>query len=438
MLESANPDGGGPWAFERVSTGAAIAALLTVGFAAWPTAAAAAGPSDSDKEKIPHFEWAAASQTEGTESKRSPISLRLFGGFGRVNPGDLNEGLDGYYEVFKLYSAQGFGTATGGYNPLRDGYHAGADLVFQITPKIGIGIGAGYMRFTESSDLTLSFESASLELSSTPTVSAVPIRLGLFLTLPLGKRLDLTAGAGVTAYADLKLEEKRHLKYINDYWTETSLSASRKSPLDNIGYHGSLGFEWRIFPNTGFFVEAVGQYARFGNFKTVAVSEMDSHGEGGRAKAGSIWRYTVPRNAEYSYFTVEESAPLPDSPNVTLQGAEDRPQRIQSPGRIPHPALRVPKSDRRRIQSFDPSFDKTQCRNPEHEDAMRGGWPSFSSSSLSLGSRDATRASRSLLPRLCPLRRLPPWLRSTLPGRATPFRWALSPSSTTPEEWPEP
>jgi hypothetical protein len=175
------------------------------------------------------------------------------------------------------------------------------------------------MRFTESSDLTLLFESASVDLSTTPTLSAVPIRLGLFVTLPLGKRLDLTAGAGVTAYAELKLEEKRHLKYVNDHWEDTSLSAGRKAPLDNIGYHGSLGIELKIFPNTGFFVEVVGQYARFGNFKTVAVSEKDDRGEVAKGE-GRIYlaMYRYP-DGEFSYFTVEESAPVSDSPYLAYK-----------------------------------------------------------------------------------------------------------------------
>jgi hypothetical protein len=294
---------------------AAIAVLLTAGLVALPTAAVAAGPSDLDKEKIPRFEWAAASQMERTESKRSLLSLRLFGGYGRAETGDLNEGLDGFYEVFKLYSAQGFGTTTGGYNPLRDGYHAGADLVFQITPRIGIGIGAGYMRFSESSHLTFSQGSSDIELSSTPTLSAVPIRLGLFLTLPLGERLNLLVGAAAVAHAGLRLDAKQRIDYMGGYWAETTISAKRGASIDDLGFQGSLGFELKIFPNTGFFVEAVAHYARFENFESATGSKRFSDGDSETIK-GRIYLATYTESiGEYSILTVLETPPASVSPN---------------------------------------------------------------------------------------------------------------------------
>ena len=108
-----------------------IAVLLTVGLFSRLAAAPAAGRSDPD-------------------AKLSPLVLRLYGGFTRAEAGDINEGLDGYFEVLELYSALGLGTTTGAFRPLRDGRNFGADLVFQITPHVGIGIGAGYLRFSAS------------------------------------------------------------------------------------------------------------------------------------------------------------------------------------------------------------------------------------------------------------------------------------------------
>jgi hypothetical protein len=302
----------------RCFSSTTIAVLLTAGLLTWPSAVAAAGPSDPDKDKIPRFEWAAASHMERTESKRSLLSLRLFGGYGRAETGDLNEGLDGYYEVFKLYSAHGYGTTTGGYNPLRDGYHAGADLVFQITPRIGIGIGAGYMRFRESSHLALSSESGETKISSTPTLSAIPVRLGLFLTLPLGQRLNLLIGAAAVAHAELKLDAKHRIDYIGGYWTETTISAKRGASIHDLGFQGSLGFEFRIFPNTGLFVEAVGHYARFGNFEKATLAGKGS-GESRQIEGRLYLEMVSDPELEYSLFIVKETPPVSNSPNITYK-----------------------------------------------------------------------------------------------------------------------
>ncbi len=286
-----------------------IAMLLTAGLVSWPMAAAAAGQSDPDTGEGIRTERAAALQMERTETKFSPLVLRLYGGFGRAEVGDINKGLDGYYEVLKIYQAMGMGTTTGGYNPLRDGYNAGADLVFQLSRKFGIGIGAGYMRLSESSSMTLSMESGRLELSGTPVLSAIPIRLGLFLTLPLGKRLNLTVNGGVAAYAALKLDSTERIVISDSSPEGTSLSASGGAPFENLGYQGSLGFEFMVSQNTGFFIEAEGRYARLKNF------EKATAGSGPDTTEGRLYLVTHTFDeGSWSIFTVEGTPPVSDPP----------------------------------------------------------------------------------------------------------------------------
>ena len=142
-------------AFSRTSFPATIAVLLTLGLFFRSAAAPAAGRSDPD-------------------AKLSPLVLRLYGGFTRAEAGDINEGLDGYFEVLELYPALGLGMTTGAFRPLRDGRNSGADLVFQITPHVGIGIGAGYLRFSKSSSITFTDGSGSVELSAAPAPTPSP------------------------------------------------------------------------------------------------------------------------------------------------------------------------------------------------------------------------------------------------------------------------
>lgn len=292
-----------------------IAVLLTVGVVSWPTAAAAAGQSDPATEKEIRTGREAAGQMERTEAKLSPLALRLFGGYSQVEAGDVNEGLDGYFELFELYQAEGYGTVTGGYTPLRSGYNFGADLVFQLTRHVGIGIGAGRVRFSESSRMTWSYVS-DIDISSTPTLSAIPIRLALFLTIPLGSKLNLTIDAGAAAYAELKLEARQRLEQSDGHWTEMSLNASRNAPFDNLGFQGSLGFEFMILPNTGFFVEALGRYARFENFATATESLRNEAGDS-ETNEGRLYLKTYTFDGKsYSRFTVEGTPPVSDPPHL--------------------------------------------------------------------------------------------------------------------------
>ena len=102
--------------------------FLAVGFltvcllaGAVPAAAAAAGgeddrpvppnPSflfDKDAYAIP------GSQVETVGSQTvSKLSLRLYGGYGRISAGDINDGSDGYFELIALYESLGIGNHHG-------------------------------------------------------------------------------------------------------------------------------------------------------------------------------------------------------------------------------------------------------------------------------------------------------------------------------------
>lgn len=298
-------------------SGLAIAALLVAGLVSWPVSAAAAEKADLDFGKEINFRPAPDLDMGGAGEKSSSFILRLYGGFSRVAAGDLNEGLDGYFEVLELYSALGMGTTTGGYSPLHAGYNFGADLVYQISPKIGIGFGAGYLRSSKSSLMSLSAippEEGELEITGTPTLSAVPIRLGLFLTFPLGGKLNLTADAGATYYAALKLDATQRLESDDGDWFEMSLSASRSTPLDNLGFQGSLGLEYMFSSKMGFFVEALGRYARFKNFDKATGSMRDSDGFS-ETTEGRIYLEThTGFEGTWSWFTVEEDPPISSPP----------------------------------------------------------------------------------------------------------------------------
>ena len=250
--------------------------------------------------------------------KSSALSLRLYGGLSRLSAGDLNDGLDGYFELLEIYEAMGFGSVSGGYRPLHAGYDFGADLVFQLSPNIGVGIGAGYLQSSKSSLMTFSYEGGELTVIGTPKLSAMPIRLAVFFTLPLGAKFNLTADAGGTYYAALKLNATQRLEMEAD-WNETSLSASRSSLTDNLGFQGSLGFEYKISQKMGFFIEAIGRFARFKNFDTATSSYENSAGDT-NAVAGKIYIETrTGPEVTYSSFIISADTPTPSPPESTFR-----------------------------------------------------------------------------------------------------------------------
>lgn len=262
----------------------ALAALAVAWLVAAPATAAAAevaGPEPGKaKAAAKHLTFLGFQDDEedaDTPAAFSKLSLKLYGGYSHILAGDVNEGSDFYFEVLEAYAAEGMGTTTGTYKPLHGGYNFGADLIYQISPALGIGLGVGYMRNSSESVGTWAYETNEYTLSAAPTLTAMPIRLGLFLTVPIGPKLDLIANAGAAYYMGLKFEGTQYEEDAAGYWKIMIIEASERSGAD-IGFHGSLGFEYKLSPKLGFLVEAVGRYAKFKNFETVTAGVENSDG----------------------------------------------------------------------------------------------------------------------------------------------------------------
>jgi hypothetical protein len=253
----------------------------------------------------------------------SRLSVKLYGGYAYMLAGDVNDGTDYYFEILDLYSAEGLWTVTGSYKPVHGGYDFGADLIYQFSPRFGVGLGVGYMRSSRNSLGTWADEAESVLLTAGATLTAMPIRLGLFYDVPLSRTFNLTLNAGAAYYAGVKLEATERLEFSADDWENMSLVGTQRSGAD-IGFHGSLGLEYLFSPKVGFFVEAVGRYAKFKNFEMVT-GTVELSGEVPESTEGTLYIYTEDFvQAELSGFTIVEPGDTPDAgarePKIDLSG----------------------------------------------------------------------------------------------------------------------
>lgn len=305
---------------------------LVIGFmAVGLLAAAAAAAEGPEKPKIDFiypkgFEGIslAVQDAPSPAAKASKLSVKLYGGYSHVLAGDVNEGSDYYFEIIEAYVAEGAGTVSGSYKPLHGGANFGGDVIYQLSPKLGLGLGFGYMRNSSSSTATWTeSELGSVTITATPTLTAMPIRLGLFFTTPLSKKLNLTADAGAAYYAGLKLDATQGLEFDTGEWMEMTLEGSDRSGID-IGFQGSLGVEYMLSPKLGLFVEAAGRYAKFKNFELVTGTQDSSEG-GPETTEGKLYITSDNFGAyEISGFTiVETGVPVPPElrePKIDLSG----------------------------------------------------------------------------------------------------------------------
>jgi len=189
-------------------------------------------------------------------------------------------------------------------------------VIYQITPRLGVGVGAGYLRGSRTSRMSISEGTTTLlTVSGGPTLSAVPLRLGLFYNTPLSGKLDLVAGLGGDYYAAFKFESVTRLEYSPTEW---NLMTYRGSSSSNLGFRGSLGLEYKLSPTMGVFVEAVGRYARFGNFDSITVAAETEAGPGEPVEAKLYLMTATFMGEKITIFQPLQTAPPPDTAETSF------------------------------------------------------------------------------------------------------------------------
>ena len=160
---------------------------LVIGFLAIGLLAAAAAAAEGPEKPKIDFIYPkgfdgislAVQDVPTPAAKASRLSVKLYGGYAHVLAGDVNEGSDYYFEILEAYAAEGVGTITGSYKPVHGGYNFGGDIIYQLSPKLGLGLGVGYMRNSSSSLGTFSeSEIDGVTITAAPTLTAMPIRRG--------------------------------------------------------------------------------------------------------------------------------------------------------------------------------------------------------------------------------------------------------------------
>jgi hypothetical protein len=236
------------------------------------------------------------------------FSLKLYGGLNYLSGGDLNEGLKGindYYARFFWY--YGLTKSGGECKPVHVGLDCGGDFIIHITPALGIGLGAGYLQGT--SDSTVTFTPVTAEVKTTPKASAVPLRLGLYITLPAGAFANFNIHAGLGYYLTKMSYDLR--TSVAGAWNLTTV----KADANGLGFQGGIGLEFKFSPAISIFFEGQGRYARIEGFKG-SIAVTDSLG-GHASENGKLYYYKlteVPLGA-FSIVLVNDTVPF--GPNIS-------------------------------------------------------------------------------------------------------------------------
>jgi hypothetical protein len=195
-------------------------------------------------------------------SKAKKFSLKLSGGMNYLAVGDPNASLKGLADFLKDQASLGeiIIIPEGDFKKIHFGLDLEGDVIVYLTPRFGISLGSGYILGKKGKDVNKIIIGGQT-FTEEVKVSAIPVKLGVYYSLPLSSQTRFFLNGGV-GYYFAKWSDAYRNEWTGNWWTK-----DQKARASGIGFHGGVGFELNLVSHIVFVLEGQGRYAKIGGFK---------------------------------------------------------------------------------------------------------------------------------------------------------------------------
>lgn len=228
------------------------------------------------------------------------LRLKFSGGLSFFGLGDIEKGTSGFFNsAADLFISSGYmvNKRPESFTPALD---ISGDIIFNIKPRIGIGLGTGYIHVSAKNFFIVLGKELILEqqVGSIPKINVMPIRLGVFFTFPIRGLFSIRLNAGPSLYlAKYSYGRETDIKDITDIFQKATAQA--------LGFHGGLGIAVDLNKRTVFFIEGQARYAKLSNFEGEE-KQRNSDNVYSLEEKGKLYYF---EDGPYSYLTIRNDAP---------------------------------------------------------------------------------------------------------------------------------
>lgn len=227
--------------------------------------------------------FAKIASPKGIESFETKFSINVKWGPRYISIGDINkylEAFDSYLSEMTNYEGDKI-KRLNNYKKTVEG-----ELRLYVSSKFAIGVGIEKIseknesRFEFTDPFPFNDRDNFHTISTKSEVSAVNLKLGTYYTIPLVRRINLILNGGIDYYISKASLYKYHKCYPEVFiWPyekeeEYDISAGR------FGFHGGIGFEYRILDDLSIVLEFQGRYTRMKNLKGTKIITDEGEEEG--------------------------------------------------------------------------------------------------------------------------------------------------------------
>lgn len=238
------------------------------------------------------------------------FSLKFTGGYGTMATGDYNTAGKDQEQLFDDFSALSGATKTGEFKKLNMGLEFEGELIMNLGGTFGIGVGFGYIRRSNESEIGISIAGlGSTTYSYAPIITVTPVNLSLYFFPPAAPSLNFYLYGGVGYYMGKVTStlrgEFQEVGFLA-IWAETESELKDKG----LGFHAGAGLEFNIAPKIAIFIEGKGRYCKLKSWEGDS-TETASDGWT-ESESGTMWYYEA-QNLDtgkwYSRIALQEDKP---------------------------------------------------------------------------------------------------------------------------------
>ena len=243
------------------------------------------------------FPGAAAAQLSDQNRYRASVRISAGAGFALNGGGDLELERLGIANYFAdIASLPGY-TVSQNWKKMSLLPDVEIDFIFNLTDRFQLGLGTGYIRGNGKGDYSYEYKEDGTASWGSFTyqdkvsynrdylLTAIPIRMTVFYSLPLGKLNLYAFGGGGFYLGNLKhtysmdetfFYEDFSSVYLDEkYEVKAAADGTETAKHNTLGFHGGLGLEMKLGRSIGLGLEVFGRFVDFGKWDG-ELSETDT------------------------------------------------------------------------------------------------------------------------------------------------------------------
>ncbi len=200
--------------------------------------------------------------------------LKLAGGWAFYQSGDIDPGEKGLFDIWtNTVAARGVEFEQRTVSPLHSGFNLGGDVICDLGPKLGVGLGFVYTHTIHADSYTYNeLKAYENSLESSTDLTVFTFKLSAYYTIALGRQIKIELNAGPALfYANLDYTLSDNGR---EFWDKMNLTGKAWKA----GVQGGLGVQFGLNERVAFFVDVRGRYAKISN---LAGSGFVSSGDNG-------------------------------------------------------------------------------------------------------------------------------------------------------------